>query len=299
MGSYSILKNQPLVINLPGDFSDQGWIVSGSIAYHSGCNSGYINQTLDLSSAALWTFRYTILTLESGTVNIIVDGEQGVLRTQPGIYTEQFTTSNPAALIQFYATGVSSLQLLQVFPPAQARIGTTLAFNEDADKWVTYYSYIPEFMNKFVNSFFAFENGRLWEQNTNETRNNFFGVQYSSIITFYCNLSPTEVKKYWSMRQKSNRAWSVTDLEIPPYYGKPEGQRSRLKKGRFKSIQGDWFSDFLRDMNDNRFVTDLDALMKGAELQGTVMKITIQNDDTNEVRLSSLDVIVSLSQYTY
>jgi len=299
MGQYSILKNTSLVVIATDDYADQGWEVSGNIAYHSGCNSGYIKSTLDLSTASVWTFKYTILALASGTVNIVVDGVNGVSRTEAGTYEETFTENNPNTVIQFYATGVSSLQLLQVYPEASFVIGTTLAFNEDADKWVTYYSYVPEFMMKFINGFFTFRDGRLWEHNVNEVRNNFYGVQYNSEITFYCNLSPTEVKNFHSMRQKSNHVWSVPDIEVPPRYGKPNGQKSRLKKGRFKRLQGDNFADFLRDINDDRFETDIDALMRGAELQGNLMKITIRNADTVETRLTSIDIIVSLSQYTY
>ena len=299
MGSHTILKNEELVVNLPYDFSIQGWEVSENIAYHSGCNPGYIKRTFDLSTSESWTFRYTILSLDSGTVNIVVDGVNGVVRNAPGTYEDTFTTDVSNALVQFYATGVTALQIIQVYPELDLSTGTTLAFNEDADKWVTYYSYIPEFMHKFLNSFFTFKNGRLWEHNVNEVRNNFYGEQFTSKIVFYCNLNPTEVKTYFSMRQKSNKVWSVPDIEIPARYGKPEGQKSRLKKGRFKSLQGDWFADFLKDLRDPRFTTELDALMKGADLQGNYMKITLENSDTTEVKLASVDIVVSLSQYTY
>lgn len=299
MASYSIIKNTELVVNLLGDYGQQGWVVSQNIAYHSGCNAGYIKTTLDLSTALEWTFRYKILDLTSGTVNIVVDGVNGVSRTVSGTYEDTFTVNDPDTIVQFYATGVSSLELLQVYPDNDLFEGTTLAFNEDADRWVTYYSYIPEFMNKFINGFYTFKNGQLWEHNVNETRNNFYSQQFNSVITFYCNLNPTEVKNFYSMRQKSNKVWSATDIEIPPRYGKPDGQRSRLKKGRFRSLQGDWFSEFLRDLSDPRFATELEALMGGAELSGNYMKITIQNTDTSEVKLFSIDISVSLSQFTY
>lgn len=297
MASYTLIKNQPLVVNLPDDFSVQGWEVSENIAYHSGCNPGYIKHSIDLSSADIWTFRYTILSLTSGTVNIVVGGEVGEVRTAAGIYEESFEIDDINSLIRFYATGNSSIQLLQVYPEIASTDGVTLAFNEDADKWVTYYSYVPEFMHKFINGFFTFQNGRLWEHNVNELRNNFYGEQFTSKITFYCNLNAEEVKTFFSMRQKSNKVWSVPEIETPARYGKPEGQRSRIKKGNFKHLQGDWFADFLRDLNDPRFTTELDALMKGANLQGDFMKITIENSDVTEVKLSSIQIIVSLSPY--
>lgn len=297
MASYTILKNQPLVVHLPGDFAIQGWEVSETIAYHSGCNPGYIKYEIDLSSADEWTFRYTILSLSSGTVNIIVGDEIGVVRSEAGTYEETFEINDANTVIQFYATGTSSIQVLQIYPELETTEGTTLAFNEDADKWVTYYSYVPEFMQKFINSFFTFKNGSLWEHNVNELRNNFYGEQFSSKITFYCNLNADEVKTFFSMRENSNKVWSVPNIEIPPRYGKPEGQKSRLKKLRFKHLQGQWFSDFLKDLNDPRFSTESEALLRGATLQGTIMKIEMENTDTTEVKLTSVQIIVSLSAY--
>jgi len=299
MASYTLVKNQSLVVNLPNDFPDQGWTVSQDTAYHSGCNPGYIKKIFDLSSQLNWTFRYEIPSIASGTVNIVVGGVSGIVRSSAGIYEETFAISNPNTLIQFYATGISAVKTIQIYPATLQNNGLTLAFNEDADKWVTYLSYVPEFMTKFINSHFTFKGATLWEHNVNERRNSFYGVDYPSIITFYCNLNPTQVKLFHSLREKSNKPWAVTEAIIYPYYGKPNGQLSRIKKGNFKSLQGDWFSDFLRDMKDSRFTSTLDALMNGAQLQGSVMKITIQNDDIVEVRLFSIDILVSDSQYTY
>ena len=291
-----------MVVIATDDFADQGWEVSDNIAYHTGCNSGFIKSIIDLSSDSLWTFKYTLLSVESGTVNIVVDGVAGVVRNAAGTYEEQFTNSNPNAVIQFFATGISSLKLLQIYPPNKYVQGTTLAFNEDADKWVTYYSFVPEMMLKFVNSFYTFRDGNVWEHNVNEIRNNFYGVQYASKITFYVNLSPMEVKNYYSMRQKSNSVWTAAnkgDIFIFPSEGKPAGQSSRLKASRFKRLQTDYFSDFLRDMNDSRFMSEEEALFKGAQLQGNLMRITLENNSTSEVRMLSVDIITSKQDYTY
>lgn len=298
MASYTILKNESITIDLPSDIADQGWVVSGGTASHSGCNSGYIERMFDLSEAEEWTFRYTIPSITSGVIIMLVDGQTGETRTTPGTYEETFEVTGPV-LVRFFSDGVNQIEFLKVFKAVTEPNSVTVAFSEDANRWVGYYSYKPEFMVKFINDFFVFRNGELWEQNVNPLRNNFFGVQYTSKIEFYCNLNPTQVKIFHSMREKSNKAWSAPELLIYPYYGKPEGQLSRLKKGRFRSLQGDWFSDFLRDMNDPRYLTEEEALFKGAELQGSLMKVTIENSDTVEVRLLSVDILVSPSDYTY
>lgn len=298
MANYEILKNGSLLVDLPLDFSNQGWVVSENIAYHSGCNGGYIDKYFDLSSQPEWTFRYRIGSVTSGAINIVVDGESGVSRTSAGTYEDTFTVTGTNVLVRFYSEGVNNVELLQIYSEENYVGGLTLAFNEDADKWVTYLSYVPEMMLKFLDGFFTFKEGELWEHNVNEIRNNFFGEQYTSKIVFYCNIDPTAIKQFHSMRQKSNKVWSVPELLIYPYYGKPEGQVSRLKKGRFKSLQGDFFADILRDLNDPRFTPDV-ALFQGAEMQGSLMRVTIENNDTVEVRLLCVNIDVSLSQFTY
>lgn len=302
MANYEILQNATLLVDLPSDMSDQGWVVSEGVAFHSGCNGGYIDRYFDLSSSTEWTFRYNVREWSSGAINIVVGENVGVSRTAVGTYEETFEVTGNNVLVRFYATGVNSVSLLQVYGTNLSVPGLTLAFNEDADKWVTYYSYVPEMMIKFLDGFYTFKDGELWEHNSNNVRNNFYGVQYTSKVSFYVNLSPTEVKTYFSMRQKSNKVWLAYnrgDIRIFPSEGKPAGQLSRLRLGRFKRLQTDWFADFLRDLSDPRFLTEDEALIKGAQLQGNVMRITLENNDTTEVRMLSVDVTVGAQNYTY
>jgi hypothetical protein len=301
MGSVSTIRNQAIVIDLPTDFSDNGWIIADGSAIHSGCNSGDIYLANDiLEPNTEYTVKYEVFNRTSGLVRSIVGGTNGTSRTANGTYTEVLTTDEDGSF-KFYSDGNLSIRYLSINPTVEdtADNSITLAFNEKADKWVTYYSYSPELMCKFGNSFFTFKNARMWEHNVNPIRNNFYGVQYSSKITFYCNVNPQEIKTFFSLREKSNKVWSVPDIEILPREGKPLGQKSRLKEGRFKSLQGDWFGDFLRDLSDPRYTTELEALTKGAPLQGGIMKLTIENADTTEVRLLSVDVLFSKQSYTY
>lgn len=301
MASYTLLKNQPLTLVLPDDFRNQGWEVSQNIAYHSGCNPGEISLKIDLSSSDQWTFKYEIKSITSGEVKIIVGGISGTTHNTAGVKEDSFVIDNPNVTVKFYATGTCELRFIQIYPEAGEITGTTFAFNEDADRWITKLDYHPEFMNKFLTEFFAFSNGRLWKQNVNPIRNNFFGVQYTSRITYYVNIDHEIVKNFSDMKINSNKPWSVPLIRIFPTEGKELGMVSRLKLGNFKMKQGEWFADFLRNMIDPRpkFTSQLDALFNGAPLQGLVMEITIENADTEEVRLISVDVRVSKQNYTY
>lgn len=297
MGTITTLKNAPVIIDLRTDFTDNGWAVINGKAVHSGCNQGLIKNTgIPTIAGEPITVKYLVEGRISGQVYAIAGGTSGDSITTNGAVEDTIIPVDDSG-IYFYSDGDLTISLVKVFDRIVE--GTTVAFNENANKWVTYLSYVPENMVKFIDSFFTFTGGTMWEHNVNELRNNFYGQQYSSKITFYCNLDPTEVKSFFSIREKSNKLWEVTDAYIEPREGKSQGQRSRLKKGRFKNMQGDWLADFLKDLNDPRYTTELEALFKGADLQGNVMEITIQNTDTVEVRLLSVDVEVSKQEYTY
>jgi len=300
MGAYTVAYNSSISVNLPEDYRDNGWVISGGVAKHSACNSGLIKLNgYPFKIGIPNIFKYVVSNYSSGNIHINVGDQSGANTNSNGVKLITITPTNADDEITFFADGNVWVELLEVYTQTTDSTGIALYFSEPANKWVMYSSIRPEFMLKFINGFYMWQNGVLWESHTNPVYNNFFGVQYPSIITFYVNMNPTMVKTFFSMREKSNKVWSATDIEILPSYGKPNGQKSRLKKGNFKHLQGDWFSDFLRDLNDPRFNTELEALMNGASLQGNVMKITIQNDDTTEVRLLSVDVEFSASDYTY
>lgn len=301
MASYTLIANTSILIDLPFDFSNNGWSISGNKATHGGCNPGYIT-LIDsgLEPNTTYVISYEVSGYSSGIVKVIAGGTEGADVNENGVVAETITTGSDG-ILQFYSDGVLTIEYLNYYTEEEAEKDNsiTLAFNENANKFVTYFSYKPELMIKFIDGFYSAKNGSLWDHNTKATRNNFYGEQYTSQIVFYVNINPTAIKNFMSMRQKSNKRWSVTEAEILPYYGKPEGQRSRLKKGRFRSLQGDWFADFLKDMNDPRFSDELEALFKGADLQGSVLKITIENTEISEVRLLSIDVHCNTQNYTY
>lgn len=295
MGAYNLVKNTTLLIDLPSDYSDNGWTISGGIATHQGCNAGYISLIeTGLLPATQYIISYEVSNYSSGLVKAVIGGVSGANRTASGVYTETITTGGDGTL-KFYSDGNLSVDYLDIYTYAESLIDNslTLAFNENANMFVTYYSWKPEFMIKFIDGFFTAKNGQIWEHNVNPIRNNFYGVQYKSQISFYVNMTPSQVKDFFTIRVQSNRVWSSPnkgDIYILPTEGKSEGMSSRLKKGRFQRYGTDYFADFLRNMDDPRFIDELEALMTGSELQGKVMKITIENDDTIEVKLFAVDV---------
>ena len=300
---FTTLENTAITLDPFQLATSQGWFISDGIAFHQGCFPGYItlkNIEVVAGETYMLTFRDKYYT--SGGVYPIVGGINGTNRTALGEYTEEFIVPEDATdlSIKFYSDGELGISYMNIYTllddPNNYK---TLGFNAKNNRWTSYYTYSPEMMLKFVNDLFTFKQGRLWKHNKNETRNNFYGVQGTSKIKIIINSNPTEVKNFYTMRLKSNKAWSVIEITTPPRDGKSEGQLSRLKKGNFRSLQGDWFAKFLRDMNDPRFDTELEALMKGALLQGNYLELTLENTDTVSVKMLSADVEFTKQEFTY
>ncbi len=134
----------------------------------------------------------------------------------------------------------------------------TLTYNPDPagmlskeGGWPSFYSYIPDYMIGMNNYFYSFKKGNLWRHNTNETRNNYYGFQYSSTITSVFNVEPTlSIKLFKTMSYESTTtvadtsqaAWECVELNTDLTDGSPGSMLSTY----FVQKEGEWFS-FLRN----------------------------------------------------
>lgn len=86
----------------------------------------------------------------------------------------------------------------------------TLSYSKESQKWTSRWSYIPDWMIGMNSSFFSWKGGNLYKHHTNETRNNFYGVQYSSSLTTIFNLDASDVKLFKTIHLDGNAPWSVS-----------------------------------------------------------------------------------------
>lgn len=106
----------------------------------------------------------------------------------------------------------------------------TLSFSEDSKGWTSFFSFMPEKMIGMNSYFYTFKNGNLYRHNSNEVRNNFYGVQYNSKITSVFNVENGTVKNFKTISLNSDKPWDckvVTDLDTgfisPSYFSLKEG----------------------------------------------------------------------------
>ena len=85
----------------------------------------------------------------------------------------------------------------------------TVSYSQGVDGWVSFYSYLPDWMIGMNNFFYTFNGGNLYRHNVNETRNNFYGQQYSSTLKSVFNDSPLENKLFKTINLEGDSAWDV------------------------------------------------------------------------------------------
>ena len=125
---------------------------------------------------------------------------------------------------------------------------TTLSYSEDAQGWPSFYSFFPEYMIGMNGFFYSFNNGRLYRHNVNETRNEYYGVQYKSTITGVLNVEPKTIKLFKTMSYESDDRWECTSLITDL------GTGSMLAT-YFVQKEGEWFT-FLRETEGTRDYKD-------------------------------------------
>ena len=75
----------------------------------------------------------------------------------------------------------------------------TVAFDEEAKGWTSFYSYNPTQVGSLKNKYYTFKNGGLWEhydEVATDNRSTFYGTNYPASITFLFNDNPQLVKNF-------------------------------------------------------------------------------------------------------
>jgi len=83
---------------------------------------------------------------------------------------------------------------------------TTVTFKENVNGWESRKSFIQESGISLNGKYFTFKHGRIWEHATNNTHNNFYGVQYDSSLNFIFNELNGVVKNFKTLNYTGTEA---------------------------------------------------------------------------------------------
>ena len=115
----------------------------------------------------------------------------------------------------------------------------TLTYSPAVEGWPSFYSYLPDWMIGMNNYFYTFKGGNIYRHNVNNTRNNFYGTQYNSILQSVFNDAPLENKLFKTLNLEGDHAWEATmDTDIQ--------DTGFIQDGWFEKKEASWYA-FVRN----------------------------------------------------
>lgn len=282
--SFSAVQNVPITVDLIQAAKDNGWSVDGATAFHTSCQSGFISLlTYPIVIGRSYEISYSVPVITSGVVQSYIGTQAGIARTTPGLYVETIIAAGANAELRFFSDGNCELQAFNIRDTVintDIRQRNSICYSVRAQKWSDFRTIEPDYgFSLFTKSFTLFNGDLFGQVNQNSNRNNFYGVQYLSIIRFTTNEQPTITKRYNSLNYQSNQLLTSPSRGI----NTSNGQVSELIDVDFLQqtlndginpivndyqIEGLYQANFLRDLTFD--------LINGPQLIGNYMTVELQ-----------------------
>ena len=193
----------------------QSFELSFDLAYTttSLANSGTVKVSY-INEAGLVAFEHVFGFLDQGDINHLfyVSEGSGTPLGYSNTFIIEASGSNP-----LIAT-IDSLKLNRVITDEEFGVPEqTISYNEEVKGWVSFKSFIPDNALSLSSAYFTLQDGKLWQHDTNEIRNNFYGLQHNSSITTIINEEPSVVKTFNTVSYEGSENWGLsyinTDLD--------------------------------------------------------------------------------------
>jgi len=165
--------------------------------------------------------------------------------------------------------------------PASEIEYNTLSFSEKSNKWVSRWSFEPEFFAGVNFRFVSFKDGAMWIHNTNSSQGTFYGVFTPPSFSIMANGEPTVVKTYRALEIQGNNAWNCSLIET-------NLMSTSILKSLFSKKEGFWYSD-VRGASVGSI--DGNVVGLGVILSGSASVIVLDGYSRSDVNVSIGDVV--------
>lgn len=247
----------PLIIDLLALAQSTGWSVNSTLATHEHCNAGTMFlQNHPLVVGAQYILDYKIVSISGGGFNVFAGTTAGPTDTTPGLKQITLTASGTNPVISFYSDAdcvVSLLDYQRQNPSTDNKSQNTLVYSEKLGKWLDYRPLNPDWGFSFFTVLYTLKNGdTYYHDRTNPLRNNFYGVQYDTIIKFVDNSNTSVAQVYVSLNYNANTLM----ITSPDGITTADGQISDL-------VEQDFLYSIISDTNNSFNVYNVDGFYKG------------------------------------
>jgi hypothetical protein len=175
----------------------------------------------------------------------------------------------------------------------------TLSFDENAQGWVSFYSYSPEFGGSLDGKFYTFKNGLLYEQ-YNGTQ--FYGSNFTSSVDIIMNQNPSVSKNFFTINYEGAETWDITsiasDLDtgvaIDAFNNAYQDNDTAIFVNSFKKFDGKYSANIINatPAKENEVIFGGDI----SGLKGYFLNVTLTNSSTNN-ELFSVSTNYNINTY--
>jgi len=153
----------------------------------------------------------------------------------------------------------------------------TIAYMPTINRWVTRYSYHPEFMCSLGTEIFSWIAGRAWQHDTGTSWNDFYQAKDPLIFRMVGNIFAPKNKVFETINLETNDPnWYAPDIRTPEYLDQDKNRLSEqvtiLEKDDFVVKEGLLTANFNRDTSNGG---DLD---NGRNMRGHYIVVELRND---------------------
>jgi len=301
--SFTTLENTPIDIDLVAQSVTTGWSFADNIATHEACNAGsiYLNgYTIEAGQTYEITYSITSITGSAGVLYLqaFMGTTAGTQRITTGFFQETLLCAGSSPRLRFYSTAdcvVSIFNIKNTATVTTAKQRNNIVYSEKNNKWSSFYTYNPDCgFGLFIN-LYTFKEGQLYlHENNSASRNNFYGVQYNTIINMPFNQNVTFVSTFESMSIQSNMLMITTEEGVETSLGQvsdliaEDFTKSTLDDGvttvTINSVEGVYSASFMRDINS------VGGIVNGDVLKGNWILVEIITTESTKLRLFSVAV---------
>lgn len=179
------------------------------MATHSSCNNGKVRLTgYTLTEGQAVQVSYSVLAISSGLVQMQAGTTVGVSRTTPGNYVETITPAGSNPVLVFYSNSDCQIQAFNirvVFADTSNTQQNTLVYQTKSRKWAPFRTMAPDVGFSIDIDLVTMHYGLMYlHKNASPDRNQFYGVQYQSIIKGVEAQNPERVHDYETLNYQAN-----------------------------------------------------------------------------------------------
>lgn len=201
--------------------------------------------------------------------NSVLDGSTGGL---PVSYSVEIDTQN-ALYILNPTVNYPEFRNLQENPE-------TIAFNEETNRWISFYSYFPEFMGRAGTDIVTFKEGKIYLHNQTSIYNNYYGVSWPTEVHVVTNENPSNVKVWESVSLESTEAWEMNQAVTP------HNQETSIALTDFENKENIFYAHMRNDINTPNVV---DPIINGDVMRDVTMLAKFRNASQNFVKIFAIN----------